>query len=98
MRFAKALLWLDLPLAERAAASYPDLVPFFPCAGRMQRAAADLLGVVAEGATDRRPWLNHGAWPEAYIRYAGKLRRKAAATPREVTDYRLRSRRRRWRA
>lgn len=67
----EGLLWLDLPLSERSMhdaqrpshPGYPDLVPFFPCAARMQRAAADLLEVVAEGAADHRPWLNHGAWP-----------------------------------
>ncbi|WP_313950885.1 NADH-quinone oxidoreductase subunit C [Accumulibacter sp.] len=82
----EGLLWLDLPLAERAA-SYPDLVPFFPCAGRMQRAAADLLGATAEGATDRRPWLNHGAWPEDYLPLRRDGAQKAAAAPREVSDY-----------
>ena len=82
----EGLLWLDLPLAERGA-SYPDLAPLFPCAGRMQRAAADLLGIVADGAADRRPWLAHGAWPAASF----PLRRDASAgeadAAREVTDY-----------
>ena len=55
-----------MPLAERAP-TYPDLVPIFPGAGRMQRAAADLLGVMAEGFADRRPWLDHGTWPEQYL-------------------------------
>ncbi|HNC50657.1 MAG TPA: NADH-quinone oxidoreductase subunit C [Accumulibacter sp.] len=61
----EGLLWLDLPLGGRSVnpPGYPDLVPFFPCAARMQRAAADLLGIIAEGAADQRPWLNHGAWP-----------------------------------
>jgi Ni,Fe-hydrogenase III large subunit/Ni,Fe-hydrogenase III component G len=55
------LFWLDLALdAQRP--HYPDLAPLFLFAGRMQRAAADLLGVAAEGAQDQRPWLNHGAW------------------------------------
>ncbi|WP_291993454.1 NADH-quinone oxidoreductase subunit C [Candidatus Accumulibacter sp. ACC003] len=82
----EGLLWLDLPLTERAA-TYPDLVPFFPCADRMQRAAADLLGVTAEGASDRRPWLNHGAWPEDYLPLRRQGAQKATATPRAVTDY-----------
>ncbi len=47
--------------ASRAA--YPDLSGLFPAAGRMQRAVADLLGIAAEGASDTRPWLRHGAWP-----------------------------------
>ena len=42
--------------------SYPDLAATFPCAGRMQRAIFDLLGLRAEGAEDSRPWLRHAAW------------------------------------
>ncbi len=80
------LLWLDLPLAGRAA-TYPDLVRFFPCAGRMQRAAADLVGVTAQGASDRRPWLNHGAWPDDYLPLRRDGAPRSAAAPREVTDY-----------
>ncbi len=54
------LLWLQLPLA--AGERYPDLVPTFAWALRLQRAAADLSGVHAEGAADGRPWLDHGLW------------------------------------
>jgi Ni,Fe-hydrogenase III large subunit/Ni,Fe-hydrogenase III component G len=43
--------------------SYPEISGLFPAASRMQRAAFDLLGIVAEGAADTRPWLRHGAWP-----------------------------------
>ena len=82
----EGLLWVDLPLGEREA-SYPDLAPFFPCAVRMQRAAADLLGVAADTAADRRPWLDHGAWP-AHCR---PLRRDESATgtapASQVADY-----------
>jgi len=57
------LLWLELPLAGGAEPQpYPDVSDVFPFAGRMQRATADLLGLVAEGARDVRPWLDHGAW------------------------------------
>ena len=59
---ADGLVWLELALPADAP-SYPDLAPFFPCARRMQRAAFDLLGIVAAGAADTRPWLDHGAWP-----------------------------------
>ena len=59
---ADGLVWLELPLPA-AAPNYPDLAPYFPCAGRMQRAAFDLLGIVAAGTGDTRPWLDHGAWP-----------------------------------
>jgi Ni,Fe-hydrogenase III large subunit/Ni,Fe-hydrogenase III component G len=54
------LLCLELPLAADEA--YPDLATAFTCAGRMQRAAADLSGVHAAGAADTRPWLDHGLW------------------------------------
>lgn len=57
------LLWLRAPLpADRP--QYPDLSPAFFPAGRMQRAARDLLGVDAQAA-DRRPWLRHAAWQES---------------------------------
>ena len=60
------LAWLELRLpADRP--SYPDLAPVFPAAARMQRAAADLLGINAQDAVDVRPWLNHGAWPADYF-------------------------------
>jgi Ni,Fe-hydrogenase III large subunit/Ni,Fe-hydrogenase III component G len=42
---------------------YPDISDLFPAAGRMQRAAYDLLGVQADGAQDTRKWLRHSAWP-----------------------------------
>ncbi|MBY0578466.1 MAG: NADH-quinone oxidoreductase subunit C [Burkholderiales bacterium] len=46
---------------------FRNLVDIFPCAGRMQRAVADMLGIVAEEG-DGRPWLSHGAWPEFPLR------------------------------
>ena len=42
--------------------SYPDLSDIFPNAARMQRAAFDLVGLLAVGGDDR-PWLRHAAWP-----------------------------------
>jgi Ni,Fe-hydrogenase III large subunit/Ni,Fe-hydrogenase III component G len=57
----EGLVVLELPIAERVAA-YPGVAGYFPGAGRMERAIFDLLGIAAEGATDRRPWLRHGAW------------------------------------
>ncbi|MGL1834548.1 NADH-quinone oxidoreductase subunit C [Rhodocyclaceae bacterium SMB388] len=60
------LLWVELPLEEPNAA-YPDLSCFFPAAARMQRATHDLVSFDAEDATDRRPWLRHGAWPADYF-------------------------------
>lgn len=88
----EGLLWLDLPLGERSVIdpqhpSYPDLVPFFPCAAHLQRAAADLLGVVAEGATDRRAWLNHGAWPANWHPLRRQDPHPGLPAAQEVTDY-----------
>jgi Ni,Fe-hydrogenase III large subunit/Ni,Fe-hydrogenase III component G len=51
-------------LVQDSAPSYPDLSGLFPSAVRMQRALYDLLGIGASGATDTRPWLRHGAWPD----------------------------------
>ncbi|WP_265945957.1 NADH-quinone oxidoreductase subunit C [Dechloromonas sp. A34] len=62
----EGMLWLDLPLAG-AQSRFPDLTGLFPCAGRMQRAVADLLGVVSDAEEPGRPWLNHGAWADDYF-------------------------------
>ncbi|HEY2928368.1 NADH-quinone oxidoreductase subunit C [Piscinibacter sp.] len=58
------LAWLELALPD-AQARYPDLTAVFPCAVRMQRATADLLGIAADDSADTRPWLDHGLWPQA---------------------------------
>jgi Ni,Fe-hydrogenase III large subunit len=62
----EGLLWLELQ-----GKSYPDLSGRFPYANRMQRAAADLYGVCAEGALDRRPWLIHGDADYPFVRVEG---------------------------
>ncbi|MBP6777534.1 MAG: NADH-quinone oxidoreductase subunit C [Piscinibacter sp.] len=80
------LAWLDLPLSE-ADPRYPDLAPHFPCALRMQRAAADLLGIEAEGAQDRRPWLDHGAWPEGMRPLRNDAANAASAPAGPAVDY-----------
>ena len=65
---SEGLVWLDLALPAGATPPrYPDLSQFFPAALRMQRAAADLLGIEADGADDHRPWLDHGAWPRTAL-------------------------------
>jgi Ni,Fe-hydrogenase III large subunit len=56
------LLWATHEM-NRDAERYPGLSDVFPPAARMQRALHDLLGLRAQGATDERPWLRHGAWP-----------------------------------
>jgi Ni,Fe-hydrogenase III large subunit/Ni,Fe-hydrogenase III component G len=59
---ADGLLMLTLPVPHERP-SYPGIEAIFPGAGRMQRAAYDMLGIEAQGAGDRRPWLRHAAWP-----------------------------------
>jgi Ni,Fe-hydrogenase III large subunit/Ni,Fe-hydrogenase III component G len=81
----RGLYWVDLAL-DAAHPHYPGLAHLFPYAARMQRAACDLLGIVAEGAEDRRPWLHHGAWPADYR----PLRDGAAGqppAPQPLQDY-----------
>ena len=73
------LFWLRLPV--KSGGTYPDLSGHFPFAARMQRATADLLGLVAQGMTDRRGWLNHGAWPENFFPL-----RKDAALPEQFGE------------
>ena len=82
----EGLAWLDLPLAGHET-TYPDLVSTFPFAGRMQRAAADLLGISAAGGRDGRPWLNHGAWPAHYFPLQRGASEPAISSGRQVTDY-----------
>ena len=80
------LAWIELPLAEGAL--YPDLATLFPAAARMQRAARDLDGIDADGATDTRPWLDHGLWqgqaepaPYPFVRVEGEGVHEIAVGP-----------------
>ncbi|TAN56337.1 MAG: hydrogenase expression protein HypE, partial [Rhodospirillales bacterium] len=43
--------------------SYPAVSGVRPGALRLERSIADLYGLVALGAEDMRPWLDHGRWP-----------------------------------
>ena len=63
---SEGLVWLELPLKPDDD-GYPDLVPQFRFAERMQRAVTDLCGIAASNAADARPWLAHGAWPDGYF-------------------------------
>lgn len=74
------LLWVRLAAGNAASgdSEYPDLAALFPCAVRMQRAVHDLTGLRAQGASDERPWLNHGNWPADYF----PLRQSASGTER----------------
>ena len=62
----EGLAWLELPL-QGTQPAYPDLLPLFATAARLQRAVADLSGLQATGAQDTRAWLAHGAWPPDYV-------------------------------
>ena len=81
----EGLVWSELPLD--GGATYPDLSPVFYFAGRMQRALADLLGLTAEEVPDRRPWLNHGAWPYGYHPLLSNSTGKEVFDDCDVTDY-----------
>ncbi len=41
---------------------FPSVARHHPPAQRLERAMADLFGLVAQGAEDVRPWLDHGRW------------------------------------
>lgn len=75
--FPSGLLWLDVPLSP-SDPSYPGIADIYPGANRMQRATADLLGIVPSADADRRKWLRHGAWPEDVF----PLRKKVEAAAR----------------
>jgi len=51
---------LSLPCA---GGTFPSVARLHPPALRLERTIADLFGHAAEGATDGRPWLDHGRWP-----------------------------------
>lgn len=80
------LLWLELPVTKKPG-TYPDVSTLFPAASRMQRAIRDLLGVEAEGASDLRPWLSHGAWPSDYFPLLRENTGKEIPTTRQHDDY-----------
>lgn len=52
-----AVVSLDCP--NRA---YPSVSQYHPPAFRLERAVRDLFGLVAEGSSDTRPWLDHNRW------------------------------------
>jgi Ni,Fe-hydrogenase III large subunit len=76
LRDADGLTLLEHALADETW-QCPDLTPFFPAAGRMQRAAFDLCGIAWDGA-DQRPWLWQAAWPIDQF----PLRRDFVASPK----------------
>jgi Ni,Fe-hydrogenase III large subunit/Ni,Fe-hydrogenase III component G len=77
----RGLDWVELPLG--ASTAYPDISRYFPYAARMQRATADMVGIVAEGAEDTRRWLDHGAW----LRRWPLREEPLEMPPRDPADY-----------
>lgn len=57
---ATAVLSLGCPNGR-----FPSVGAVHPPAVRLERAMRDLHGLVAEGAQDTRPWLDHGNWPQS---------------------------------
>jgi Ni,Fe-hydrogenase III large subunit len=80
-----ALLVATLGLAE-GETDYAGLAGLFPCAARMQRAAADLCGIRAR-ESDARPWLRHTAWPAGYAPLAPNVGDFTATLPAEADRY-----------
>ena len=64
------------------AGQFPSVSRRHPPALRLERTIRDLFGLEAVGATDTRPWLDHGAWSRP-----APFRRQAAA--RETGPYRF---------
>ena len=52
-----AVLSLECPQGK-----FPSVGRHHPPAIRLERAVGDMFGLVAEGAPDTRPWLDHGKW------------------------------------
>ena len=57
---ATALLSLACPDGR-----FPSVGAVHPPAIRLERTMRDLQGLEADGATDTRPWLDHGKWPHS---------------------------------
>ncbi len=62
---------------------FPSLTSVRPGALRLERAARDLFGLVAEGLEDTRPWLDHGQWPRPHPLAASET----PPAPRPATQY-----------
>jgi Ni,Fe-hydrogenase III large subunit len=44
---------------------FPSVGAIHPPAVRLERTMRDLYGLIADGANDARPWLDHGQWPQS---------------------------------
>jgi Ni,Fe-hydrogenase III large subunit len=63
---------------------FPSLASVRPGALRLERAAQDLFGLVAEGLADGRPWLDHGQWAR---RHPLSERSAPPMPPRRAAEY-----------
>lgn len=61
---------------------YPSVSRLHPPALRLERAAADLFGLVPQGLPDPRPWLDHGQWGIGHPLAAGTQVASAGASYR----------------
>ena len=75
--FEPATRKLQIATHEAGSGAAPSLAVFHPPALRLERAIADLFAIKMVGLPDRRPWLDHGRWPEP----APFAQQRAAATP-----------------
>lgn len=46
---------------------FPSVGAVHPPAVRLERTTCDLYGLIADGAVDARPWLDHGKWPHSRV-------------------------------
>ena len=64
------------------AGGFPSIGRWHSPAIRLERAIHDLYGYVPDGAEDKRPWLDHGAWE-----IGSPLGTRAAVPQRDPADY-----------
>ncbi|TIO06916.1 MAG: hydrogenase expression protein HypE [Mesorhizobium sp.] len=70
---------------------YPSVGQLHPPALRLERAAADLFGLLPQGLPDTRRWLDHGQWGVSHPLAPGTLAAGASATrtPPPAAAYRF---------
>ncbi len=64
------------------AGTFPSIGKYHAPAIRLERAIGDLYGLIAIGAPDARPWLDHGAWG-----VRAPLGKREPAALRDPADY-----------
>jgi Ni,Fe-hydrogenase III large subunit len=63
---------------------YPSVGQRHPPALRLERAAADLFGLLPQGLPDTRRWLDHGQWGVSHPLAAGAMAKGAFAAPAQA--------------